>query len=174
MAVTGRFLNSTMPFRGPPLKGSFDKSIHTNPPPTEQDFKHEVKVGKEPSVAPYNSALARVITHGTAEQVGTQSFRSPKHTCQFIAQAQCEYYGMYNYTYITIGGWPVAEASGKDSYPFSPSLQVNLRSRRSSLPRTHLPRTLTGKITGMRLHSSFYLLCQTQTCFSLLHPQAYL
>ncbi|KAL2101190.1 hypothetical protein ACEWY4_002951 [Coilia grayii] len=88
MAVTGtrRILNSTMPFT---QKGSLDKSFYVDPPASEPDFQLGAKVGKQPGMDPY-SFLAKVITHGTAEQVGSESFSTAKPSGLFIAQAQCE------------------------------------------------------------------------------------
>lgn len=92
MAVTnGRFLNSTMPFGGPNLKGSFDKPIYADAPATEPDFKRrEVKTDKAmPGIERLSELLVNALTQGTAKQVGTD--RSPKCSSPFIAQAQCEY-----------------------------------------------------------------------------------
>lgn len=91
MAVTnGRFLNSTMPFGGPNLKGSFDKTIYTKAPATEPDFKRVGKIEKVPGIDNFSECLVKALTQGTAKQVGTD--RSPKCSSPFIAQAQCEYH----------------------------------------------------------------------------------
>ncbi|XP_076121257.1 mitogen-activated protein kinase kinase kinase 14 [Alosa pseudoharengus] len=89
MAVTTRrILNSTMPFRGPALKGSFDKSIYADASTTEPHLKQKGKTEKVPGADQISDLLVRVLTQGSAEQVGTG--RSPECSSPFIAQAQCE------------------------------------------------------------------------------------
>ncbi|XP_062388244.1 mitogen-activated protein kinase kinase kinase 14 [Sardina pilchardus] len=89
MAVTTRrILNSTMPFRGPALKGSFDKSIYADASTTEPDLKQKGKTEKVPGADHISDLLVRVLTQGSAEQVGTG--RVPECSSPFIAQAQCE------------------------------------------------------------------------------------
>lgn len=96
MAVTGRILNSTMPFT---QKGTLDKSLYTmdsTSTSSEPDFPLGSKgLGKEPAMDPVSylakGYLAKVVTQGTAEQVGSDSFISTKPSGLFIAQAQCEY-----------------------------------------------------------------------------------
>ncbi|XP_063047790.1 mitogen-activated protein kinase kinase kinase 14 isoform X2 [Engraulis encrasicolus] len=95
MAVTGRILNSTMPFT---QKGTLDKSLYTmdsTSTSSEPDFPLGSKgLGKEPAMDPVSylakGYLAKVVTQGTAEQVGSDSFISTKPSGLFIAQAQCE------------------------------------------------------------------------------------
>ncbi|XP_040919116.1 mitogen-activated protein kinase kinase kinase 14 isoform X2 [Toxotes jaculatrix] len=82
MAVRQRILNSTAPFSGTPqadLKGSCSSRS-----PTDQ----EPEKGKESKMgySDFYPLLNKLLTHGTAEQVG----KMPVRTSTFIAQAECE------------------------------------------------------------------------------------
>ncbi|XP_069570790.1 mitogen-activated protein kinase kinase kinase 14 [Brachyistius frenatus] len=87
MAVSQRLFNSTAPFCGSPhakLKGSYP-SCST----TEQETEEEEEEGKDSNMGfPANAfpLLNKLLTHGTAEQVGEKPFK----TSILIAQAECE------------------------------------------------------------------------------------
>ncbi|XP_070704074.1 mitogen-activated protein kinase kinase kinase 14 [Pempheris klunzingeri] len=85
MAVRQRIFNSTSPFSGSSLaelKGSYP-SCST----AEQETEEEEEEGKD-SKMDYrlNPKFEKLLTHGTAEQVGEM----PLKTSTFIAQAECE------------------------------------------------------------------------------------
>lgn len=88
MAVRQRIFNSTAPFSGSPqaeLKGSYvGCSV-----PDQGALKAVEKEGKVDFMAihPY---LSKVLTQGTAEQVG----QGPLKNSTFIAQAECEFLGV--------------------------------------------------------------------------------
>ncbi|XP_047427143.1 mitogen-activated protein kinase kinase kinase 14 [Mugil cephalus] len=86
MAVSHRIFNSTAPFSGCPqaeLKGSY------MPRSTgEQETEEDEEEGKESKMA-YRAnwpRINKVLTQGTAEQVGERPFKNSP----FIAQAECE------------------------------------------------------------------------------------
>ncbi|XP_026181623.1 mitogen-activated protein kinase kinase kinase 14 isoform X2 [Mastacembelus armatus] len=85
MAVRQRLFNSTAPFSGSPqaeLKGSYP-SCSAN----DQETEEEEEEGKDSKmVYPINPLINKVMTHGTAEQVG----QMPLKTSTIIAQAECE------------------------------------------------------------------------------------
>ncbi|XP_055366855.1 mitogen-activated protein kinase kinase kinase 14 isoform X2 [Betta splendens] len=88
MAVRQRIFNSTAPFSGSPkaeLKGSYPSSSAP-----DQETEEEEEEGKDCKMGIthfFTSPLInKVLTHGTAEQVGTM----PLKTSTFIAQAECE------------------------------------------------------------------------------------
>lgn len=89
MAVRQRIFNSTSPFSGPPkaeLKGSYPSSSAP-----DQETDEEEEEGKDSKMGyPHlysTPLLNKLITHGTAEQVGEM----PLKTSTFIAQAECKY-----------------------------------------------------------------------------------
>ncbi|XP_074552727.1 mitogen-activated protein kinase kinase kinase 14 [Halichoeres trimaculatus] len=87
MAVRQRIFNSTSPFSGTlkaELKGSYPSC-----PAAEQEPEEEEEEGKDCKMGfmnHFNPLLNKVLTHGTAEQVGEM----PLKTSTFIAQAECE------------------------------------------------------------------------------------
>lgn len=91
MAVRQRFFNSTTPFSGSPkteLKGSYPpSSCKEQETEEEEDDGKDSKLGyaQEPEWIP-SPQLKKVLTHGTAEQVGEM----PIKTSTIIAQAECE------------------------------------------------------------------------------------
>jgi len=88
MAVRQRIFNSTSPFSGSPqaeLKGSYPSCSAV-----EQEAEEEDKEGKDSKTgytACMNPLIKKLLTHGTAEQVGEK----PLKTSTFIAQAECNY-----------------------------------------------------------------------------------
>ncbi|KAL3053334.1 hypothetical protein OYC64_005799 [Pagothenia borchgrevinki] len=87
MAVSQRIFNSTSPFSGSPqaeLKGSYPSCSAA-----EQEAEEEEEEGKDSKTgytACLNPLIKKLLTHGTAEQVGEK----PLKTSTFIAQAECE------------------------------------------------------------------------------------
>ncbi|XP_061906031.1 mitogen-activated protein kinase kinase kinase 14 [Entelurus aequoreus] len=96
MAVRQRILNSTAPFSGSPpvdLKGSYPKCTATEKGTQQQQEEEEEeeeepwKSGKVDYIAlTLSPLLNKVLTQGTAEQVG----EAPLKSSAFIAQAECE------------------------------------------------------------------------------------
>lgn len=87
MAVRQRIFNSTAPFSGSPkteLKGSYPKCTAA-----EQETEDEEEEGKDSKMGftHFSPLLNKLLTHGTAEQVGEM----PLKTSTFIAQAECNY-----------------------------------------------------------------------------------
>ncbi|XP_054616450.1 mitogen-activated protein kinase kinase kinase 14 [Dunckerocampus dactyliophorus] len=94
MAVRQRIFNSTAPFSGSPpadLKGSYPKCT-TAEKGTQQQQQEEEEEEEEPwksgkvNYIALSPLLNKVLTHGTAEQVG----EAPLKSSPFIAQAECE------------------------------------------------------------------------------------
>ncbi|XP_034568044.1 mitogen-activated protein kinase kinase kinase 14 [Notolabrus celidotus] len=87
MDTRQRIFNSTHPFSGTlkaELKGSYPSC-----PAAEQEPEEEEEEGKDSKMAYmacFNPRISKVLTHGTAEQVGEM----PLKTSTFIAQAECE------------------------------------------------------------------------------------
>ncbi|KAM4531109.1 mitogen-activated protein kinase kinase kinase 14 isoform 1-T1 [Odontesthes bonariensis] len=92
MAVSQRLFNSTAPFCSSPqavLKGSYPPCSNT-----DQETEEEEEEGKEKKTdysdvtewTKKNPVIAKLLTHGTAEQVGKTSIK----TLTIIAQAECE------------------------------------------------------------------------------------
>ncbi|XP_059204243.1 mitogen-activated protein kinase kinase kinase 14 [Centropristis striata] len=86
MAVRQRIFNSTAPFSGSSqaeLKGSYP-SCHA----ADQEAEEEEEEGKDSKMdcIAFSPVINRLLTHGTAEQVGEM----PLKTSTFIAQAECE------------------------------------------------------------------------------------
>uniref|UniRef100_A0A3Q1HB68 Protein kinase domain-containing protein n=2 Tax=Anabas testudineus TaxID=64144 RepID=A0A3Q1HB68_ANATE len=87
MAVRQRIFNSTAPFSGSPkaeLKGSYPSSSAP-----DQETEEEEEEGKDSKMGYANfisPLINKLLTHGTAEQVGEM----PLKTSTFIAQAECE------------------------------------------------------------------------------------
>lgn len=86
MAVRQRIFNSTAPFSGSAqaeLKGSYPSCSVA-----DQETEEEEEEGKDSKMgfAQCNIYITKVLTHGTAEQVGER----PVKTSTFIAQAECE------------------------------------------------------------------------------------
>lgn len=87
MAVRQRIFNSTSPFSGSSqveLKGSYP------PCSADQETEEEEEEGKDSKMGykPYlNPLIKKLLTHGTAEQVGEM----PLKTSTFIAQAECNF-----------------------------------------------------------------------------------
>lgn len=85
MAVRQRIFNSTSPFSGTSqveLKGSYP------PCSADQETEDEEEEGKDSKmgyIASLNPLINKLLTHGTAEQVGEM----PLKTSIFIAQAEC-------------------------------------------------------------------------------------
>lgn len=96
MAVRQRFFNSTTPFSGSPkteLKGSYPpSSCKEQETEEEEDDGKDSKLGyaQEPEWIP-SPQLKKVLTHGTAEQVGEM----PIKTSTIIAQAECKCFGLF-------------------------------------------------------------------------------
>ncbi|XP_070779180.1 mitogen-activated protein kinase kinase kinase 14 isoform X2 [Enoplosus armatus] len=87
MAVMQRIFNSTSPFSGSSqaeLKGSYPSCSAA-----DQETEEEEEEGKDSKmgyIACLNPLINKLLTHGTAEQVGEM----PLKTSTFIAQAECE------------------------------------------------------------------------------------
>ncbi|XP_070836775.1 mitogen-activated protein kinase kinase kinase 14 [Chaetodon trifascialis] len=87
MAVRQRIFNSTSPFSGSSqaeLKGSYPSCSAA-----DQETEEEEEEGKDSKmgyIACLNPLINKLLTHGTAEQVGEM----PLKTSTFIAQAECE------------------------------------------------------------------------------------
>uniref|UniRef100_A0A8C4NNF5 Mitogen-activated protein kinase kinase kinase 14a n=1 Tax=Dicentrarchus labrax TaxID=13489 RepID=A0A8C4NNF5_DICLA len=87
MAVRQRIFNSTSPFSGSSqaeLKGSYPSCSAA-----EQETEEEEEEGKDSKmgyIPCLNPLINKVLTHGTAEQVGEM----PLKNSTFIAQAECE------------------------------------------------------------------------------------
>lgn len=84
MAVRQRIFNSTAPFSGSPqaeLKGSYSACSTT-----DQEMEEEEEEGKDKKNH-YFPYFNKLMTHGTAEQVG----EAPLKTSTIIAQAECNY-----------------------------------------------------------------------------------
>ncbi|XP_044036146.1 mitogen-activated protein kinase kinase kinase 14 isoform X2 [Siniperca chuatsi] len=86
MAVRQRIFNSTSPFSGSSqaeLKGSYPSCSAA-----DQETEEEEEEGKDSKMnyIAFNPKLNKLLTHGTAEQVG----KMPLKTSTFIAQAECE------------------------------------------------------------------------------------
>ncbi|XP_041634331.1 mitogen-activated protein kinase kinase kinase 14 [Cheilinus undulatus] len=87
MAVRQRILNSTSPFSGSSKgdpKGSYPSCSAAEQEPEEEE--EEGKDSKMSYISRYNPFLNKLLTQGTAEQVGEM----PLKTSTFIAQAECE------------------------------------------------------------------------------------
>uniref|UniRef100_A0A3Q1FQF2 Mitogen-activated protein kinase kinase kinase 14a n=1 Tax=Acanthochromis polyacanthus TaxID=80966 RepID=A0A3Q1FQF2_9TELE len=84
MAVRQRLFNSTAPFSGSPqaeLKGSYPTCSTA-----EQETEEEEDEAKDSKMSFVWNTINKLITHGTAEQVGEMPFK----TSTIIAQAECE------------------------------------------------------------------------------------
>lgn len=87
MAVRQRIFNSTSPFSGSSqveLKGSYPSC------PADQETEEEEEEGKDSKMgytACFSPLINKLLTHGTAEQVGEM----PLKTSSFIAQAECNF-----------------------------------------------------------------------------------
>ncbi|XP_034394339.1 mitogen-activated protein kinase kinase kinase 14 [Cyclopterus lumpus] len=90
MAVRQRIFNSTAPFSGSPkaeLKGSYPScSAADQEAEEEEEEGEEGKDSKMGYIACLSPLINKLLTHGTAEQVGEM----PLKTSTFIAQAECE------------------------------------------------------------------------------------
>ncbi|XP_042361122.1 mitogen-activated protein kinase kinase kinase 14 isoform X2 [Plectropomus leopardus] len=87
MAVRQRIFNSTAPFSGSPqakLKGSYPSCSAADQETEEEE--EEGKDNKMGDIARLHPLINKLLTHGTAEQVGEM----PLKTSTFIAQAECE------------------------------------------------------------------------------------
>ncbi|XP_060883182.1 mitogen-activated protein kinase kinase kinase 14 [Labrus mixtus] len=87
MAVRQRIFNSTSPFSGSSkadLKGSYPSCSAAEQEP--EDEEEEGKDSKMGYIMCLNPLVHKLLTHGTAEQVGEM----PLKTSTFIAQAECE------------------------------------------------------------------------------------
>ncbi|CAJ1076112.1 mitogen-activated protein kinase kinase kinase 14 [Xyrichtys novacula] len=87
MAVRQRIFNSTSPFSGATkadLKGSYPSCSAAEQEPEEEE--EEGRDSKMSYIACLNPLINKLLTHGTAEQVGEM----PLKTSTFIAQAECE------------------------------------------------------------------------------------
>ncbi|XP_035470607.1 mitogen-activated protein kinase kinase kinase 14 isoform X2 [Scophthalmus maximus] len=88
MAVRQRIFNSTAPFSGSPqaeLKGSYPSCSAADQETEEEEEEEEGKDSKM-GYPHFSPLLNKLLTHGTAEQVGEM----PLKTSIFIAQAECE------------------------------------------------------------------------------------
>ncbi|KAE8283390.1 Mitogen-activated protein kinase kinase kinase 14 [Larimichthys crocea] len=114
MAVRQRIFNSTSPFSGSSpaeLKGSYPSCSAA-----DQETEEEEEEGKDSKmgyIAYNNPMINKVLTHGTAEQVG----KMPLKTSPFIAQAECE-------TQVEFSP-SCSERSFSSHYINSPSLEHN-------------------------------------------------
>ncbi|XP_053194789.1 mitogen-activated protein kinase kinase kinase 14 [Scomber japonicus] len=91
MAVRQRIFNSTAPFSGSPqaeLKGSYSACSTT-----DQEIEEEEEEGKDKKID-YPPHINKIITHGTAEQIG----EAPLKTSTIIAQAECETHDQFTPT----------------------------------------------------------------------------
>ncbi|KAK9534693.1 hypothetical protein VZT92_007123 [Zoarces viviparus] len=90
MAVRQRIFNSTAPFSGSSqaeLKGSYPScSAAEQEAAEEEQEEEEGKDSKVGYIACLSPLINKLLTHGTAEQVGEM----PLKTSTFIAQAECE------------------------------------------------------------------------------------
>lgn len=85
MAVRQRIFNSTSPFSGSSqveLKGSYPSCSADQETKEEEDEGQDSKMGYMACLHPF---IAKLLTQGTAEQVGEM----PLKTSTFIAQAEC-------------------------------------------------------------------------------------
>ena len=107
MAVSQRLFNSTAPFCRSPqaeLKGSYPPCSNT-----DQETEEEEEEGKEKKID-YSDVgewtnklrIAKLLTHGTAEQVGEK----PVKTSTIVAQAECKYVclNFHSNTQISVPG----------------------------------------------------------------------
>lgn len=88
MAVRQRIFNSTSPFSGSTqvkLKGSYPSCSADQEAEEEEEEGQDSKMGY---IARLNPLINKLLTHGTAEQVGEM----PLKTSTFIAQAECNYF----------------------------------------------------------------------------------
>ncbi|KAM6913587.1 mitogen-activated protein kinase kinase kinase 14 isoform 1-T2 [Lycodopsis pacificus] len=88
MAVRQRIFNSTAPFSGSSqaeLKGSYPSCSAAEQEAVEEE-EEEGKDSKVGYIACLSPLINKLLTHGTAEQVGEM----PLKTSTFIAQAECE------------------------------------------------------------------------------------
>ncbi|XP_029691748.1 mitogen-activated protein kinase kinase kinase 14 isoform X1 [Takifugu rubripes] len=83
MAVRQRIFNSTSPFSGSKLKGSYPSCSADQEAEEEEEEGQDSKMEYTPHL---NPLINKLLTHGTAEQVGEM----PLKTSTFIAQAECE------------------------------------------------------------------------------------
>nr|XP_046270544.1 mitogen-activated protein kinase kinase kinase 14 [Scatophagus argus]XP_046270545.1 mitogen-activated protein kinase kinase kinase 14 [Scatophagus argus]XP_046270546.1 mitogen-activated protein kinase kinase kinase 14 [Scatophagus argus]XP_046270547.1 mitogen-activated protein kinase kinase kinase 14 [Scatophagus argus] len=89
MAVRQRIFNSTSPFSGSSqaeLKGSYPSCSVTDQETETEEEEEEGKDSKMGYITHLNPMINKVLTHGTAEQVG----KMPLKPSPFIAQAECE------------------------------------------------------------------------------------
>lgn len=85
MAVRQRIFNSTSPFSGSTqvkLKGSYPSCS------ADQEAEEEEEEGQDSKMGYIHPLINKLLTHGTAEQVGEM----PLKTSTFIAQAECNYF----------------------------------------------------------------------------------
>lgn len=86
MAVRQRIFNSTSPFSGSTqvgLKGSYPSCSADQETEAEEEEGQDSKMGY---MTHLNPLINKLLTHGTAEQVGEM----PLKTSSFIAQAECK------------------------------------------------------------------------------------
>lgn len=86
MAVRQRIFNSTSPFSGSTqagLKGSYPSCSADQETEEEEEEGQDSKMGY---IAHLHPLINKLLTHGTAEQVGEM----PLKTSTFIAQAECK------------------------------------------------------------------------------------
>lgn len=87
MAVRQRIFNSTSPFSGSTRvesKGSYPSCSADQDTEEEEEEGQDSKLGYIPCLGPL---INKVLTRGTAEQVGEK----PLKTSTFIAQAECKW-----------------------------------------------------------------------------------
>lgn len=96
MAVRQRIFNSTSPFSGSTevkLKGSYPSCSADQEAEEEEEEGQDSKMGY---IARLNPLINKLLTHGTAEQVGEM----PLKTSTFIAQAECNYFPFFLSVFI--------------------------------------------------------------------------
>lgn len=90
MAVRQRIFNSTSPFSGSSqaeLKGSYPSCPAADQEAAEEE-EEEGKDSKMGYIACFSPLINKLLTRGTAEQMGEM----PLKTSSFIAQAECNYH----------------------------------------------------------------------------------
>uniref|UniRef100_A0A8C9YLD2 Mitogen-activated protein kinase kinase kinase 14a n=1 Tax=Sander lucioperca TaxID=283035 RepID=A0A8C9YLD2_SANLU len=125
MAVRQRIFNSTAPFSGSSqaeLKGSYSPCSAADQEAEEEE--EEGKSSKMDFSTGFNPLINRVLTYGTAEQVGEM----PRKTSTFIAQAECNYVFMIkrNTNQITVLGQRPSSSSAQ----LTPRKKIRKRQKR--------------------------------------------
>jgi len=87
MAVRQRIFNSTAPFCGPPQAELKGRSLPDQEEKEEEGKAKEEEGGSKVDFMAIHPYLSKVLTRGTAEQVGER----PLKNSTFVAQAECEF-----------------------------------------------------------------------------------